>query len=59
MSVEIDYREQSLDNVIAYWVKDYEVEKGDKIIKSEWFVDVHQNKIIFRLFVDKADKKES
>lgn len=59
MSVRIEYKEQDLHDVFAYWVKDYESENGYRILKSDYFVDIATRKVIFKLYIQSKVKTEA
>lgn len=49
---ELVYQEHSLDSVLNFFAKAFKPKKGQEIRSVAWFVDVAQNKVVFRLFID-------
>lgn len=57
--MQVAYAEFDLDAVINLHATGLKVKDGDKIIKTEHFVDVHQNKVLYRVFIEQAGESEA
>jgi hypothetical protein len=55
--MNIEYAEFDLDQIIKTFSKELVCTKdsGEEIIKSDWFVDLSRNKVIFKLYIDKKE----
>ena len=55
--MSIEYVEFNLDEIIKTFSKELVCTKdsGEEIIKSDWFVDLSRNKVIFKLYIDKKE----
>jgi len=52
----IEWQEHKLNEVMAYFVEGFTPKKyGTKVIKAEWFIDTGQNKVVFKLYVEKPE----
>ncbi|MEK6884706.1 MAG: hypothetical protein AABY22_34055 [Nanoarchaeota archaeon] len=49
----IQYKEEKLSNVIAYYVKGFEPPKGEDLFHYEYFLDINKKVIVFKLYLDK------
>jgi hypothetical protein len=52
--MEIKYQEADIDAVLLHWVKDYEVNDGQSIVKHEWSINPVTGKVVFKLFIKDA-----
>lgn len=51
-NVEIKFQVVSLDDVLRYFAKDFEVKDGQRIIATQHFVDTAKNAVVFKLTVE-------
>lgn len=54
----IVYQEQSIDDVVRYFAKDFKTRPGQKVHVVEFFVDTMARKVIFKFHIEetKAEK---
>lgn len=52
----IEYQEIDLDKIIQYFANDFVSKEGVEIYNKEWFVDIKQGKVIYKLFCSKKGK---
>lgn len=49
MNTEVMYVEAELNDVLSYYLRGYALTDGRTIIKSEPFIDVLKDKVIFKI----------
>lgn len=50
-SMRVDYCEHSLETIVDYFIKGYELKGNKKIHDSEYFIDPTKGKIIIKLYI--------
>jgi hypothetical protein len=56
--MQIAYAEFTLTEILNLYATGLKVKEGDKIIKTENFVDVTQGKVLFRVYVQEAGEDQ-
>lgn len=51
--MEIKYHKVSLDEILRYYVKDFELPKDMCVFSYEAFVDIAHNKVMFEVVIAK------
>lgn len=50
--LRIEYIEASLETIMRYYIRGYELPKNEAISTSEWFIDQQKERVIFKLFIE-------
>lgn len=53
----IKWQEANLSEVLSWFVKDFELEPGQKLVSHEEFVDISKGKVMFKLVLKDKDEK--
>ena len=48
---EFKYQEASLENILTFWVEQYEIPANTHIHSWEWFYNPHTKRVMFKMFV--------
>jgi hypothetical protein len=57
--MQIAYAEFELKAIIDLHATGLKVKPGDRIIKTESFIDVMQGKVLYRVFIEQAGEDEA
>lgn len=49
---ELIWQTHSLDSIVHFFADKFELKKGQKILRAEWFIDPVKNTVIFRLLIE-------
>jgi hypothetical protein len=53
------YSETSLENILDFWVKHYELPEGQRVARWEWFIHPQSNRVVLKLHItDRPDPLE-
>jgi hypothetical protein len=47
--METKYMETSLQNIMEFWVKNYDLPEGLRIYDFQWFVNPYNNRVVFKI----------
>lgn len=52
--MRIIYEKFPLSDVMGYFIEAFKPHKGEKIVSGKWYIDQHQQVVIFELTLDDA-----
>jgi hypothetical protein len=56
VSIEVKYQAHPVKDVIANFVKGFELPQGKFIQSYDWFYDSHKGVVVFQLFVGESEE---